>query len=174
MAGINPFLQPTSASFESDDDGGEDFELLDPHDPPLPAHIGTVGSVGAAATPFVAAHVVCPFPPRSGSGSAAGGALHMPPGAVTVEITRPDVATSFGFSLGCDQVSVGLCVVFVYCTVGIACSQPPPYIGHRLGELHHQSSLSSLDSPTCPDRLLRDGDACVAGECLATYSTQLN
>jgi hypothetical protein len=125
MAGINPFLQPTSASFESDDDGGEDFELLDPHDPPLPAHIGTVGSVGAEATPFVAAHVVGQFPPRSGSGSAAGGALHMPPGAVTVEITRPDVATSFGFSLGCDQVSVGLCVVFVYCTVGIAVSPRP-------------------------------------------------
>jgi len=71
----NPFLPQTSASFESDDDDGGDD--LD----------GTPGvSTGHKTRQPTVEHP-------------------LPPGATTVELRRPNVETSFGFSLGCDQAT---------------------------------------------------------------------
>eukprot|EP00035_Acanthoeca_spectabilis_P033812 m.25545 g.25545 ORF g.25545 m.25545 type:complete len:573 (+) comp6212_c0_seq2:1393-3111(+) len=87
--GFNPFMQPTSASFESDDDGGDEIEDMEGE-----------GSGASPQTPQI--RVVGDSHP---SPSPARVSEALPPGAVLVELSRPNIGVSFGFSLGCDQAT---------------------------------------------------------------------
>lgn len=86
--GFNPFMQPTSASFESDDDGGDEIEDMEGESSGASPQTPQIGVVGDSHP--------SPSPARVPEA--------LPPGAVLVELSRPNIGVSFGFSLGCDQV----------------------------------------------------------------------
>jgi hypothetical protein len=117
IPGLNPFLGPTSASFESDDDGDDsDGEieasvLKELGITETAAHSNSKGNDGNSSST------------ASGGGGGSGGRSFagsqdkdyleigsgvpeapLPPGASVVKLHRDSVGMSFGFSMGCDQV----------------------------------------------------------------------